>query len=364
MKYEIAKPDLTGNEKKYIFEAIEKNEVSWHGKFCDLFEEGFAKRHGRKYGVGTTSGTTALALAVAALSIGEGDEVIVPEFTMVATAWAVTYNKATPVFVDCDDNLLIDADKIEAKITKRTKAIIPVHIFGRIANMDAIMKIAAKYNLRVIEDAALAHGHKPSGDIACYAFFANKILTSGEGGICITDNPYLEERLRYLKNMAFDPNHTFLHKELGFNYRLTNFQAAILCAQLERLDEFLAKRAQIEEWYDEAFKNIKQITIMPKRKMLWVYDILVPEEHKDDLMVYLKKNEIDTRHYFKPMSMQPMYYNGIHPAGIEKEYEKLNAHKFSKRGFYLPTYTSLTKEDVQHIAGKVADFFAAADRNR
>lgn len=352
---------MTGNEKKYILEAIEKNEISWRGSFCDRFETEFAKKHGRKYGVGTTSGTTALALAVAALSIGEGDEVIVPEFTMVATAWAVTYNKATPVFVDCGDDLLIDISKIEEKITKKTKAIIPVHIFGRCANMDAIMKIAAKYNLRMIEDAALAHGHKPKGDIACYAFFANKILTSGEGGVCITDNPYLEERLRYLKNMAFDPNHTFLHQELGFNYRLTNFQAAILCAQLERLDEFLAKRKQIEGWYDEALKDIKEVTIMPERDMLWVYDILVPEDTKQPLMDYLKENGIDTRNYFKPMSMQPMYYNQVHPAGINKVYELLRAYDFSKKGFYLPTYTSLTKEDVQHIAGKISEFYAAAN---
>lgn len=281
MKYPVANPELSGNEKKYLLEAIDKNEISWRGKFCDRFETEFAERHGAKYGVGATSGTTALTLAVAALSIGEGDEVIVPEFTMVATAWAVTHNHATPVFVDCDPtDLTIDITKIEEKITKNTKAIMPVHVFGRRCNMDAVMRIAAKHNLRVIEDAALAHGMPIVGDIACYAFFANKILTSGEGGVCITNNPYLEERMRYLKNMAFDKDHTFLHQEVGFNFRLTNFQAAILCAQLEQLDEKLEKRKQIEDWYDEAFKDMPGVKIMPKREMLWMYDIMVNSDAK------------------------------------------------------------------------------------
>src|SRR3990167_1340137 len=259
----VAKPNLKGNERKYLLEALDKNEISWRGSFVSEFEEKFSKRHGAKYGVGTTSGTTALTLAVAGLGIGEGDEVIVPEFTMVATAWAVSHNRATPVFVDCDDDLLIDVEKIEEKITPNTKAIIPVHIFGRRANTERCMEIARKHGLKVIEDAALAHGVPLAGDIACYAFFANKIMTAGEGGICITNDKNLEEEMRYLKNMAFDPKHTFLHKKLGFNFRITNFQCAILLGQLERLDEFLAKRKEIESWYDEELKDIPQLTLMP-----------------------------------------------------------------------------------------------------
>src|SRR3990167_6517809 len=192
----VANPDLTGNELKYLTEALQKNEISWRGKFVSDFEEKFSQRHSAGWGVCTTSGTTALTLAVAALGIGEGDEVIVPDFTMVATAWAVTYNRATPVFVDCDDKLLIDVNKIEEKITSRTKAIIPVHIFGRVANVDAVIVIAKKHGLKVIEDCALAHGVPLTGDIACYAFFANKIMTAGEGGICITNDKNLEEEMR------------------------------------------------------------------------------------------------------------------------------------------------------------------------
>ena len=349
-KYPVAKPQVDGNELKYLTEAIKKNEISWRGEFVDRFENNFAKRHDCKYGVATTSGTTALTLAVAALSIGEGDEVIVPEFTMVASAWAVTYNRAKPVFVDCGDDLLIDVKKIEEKITKKTKAIIPVHIFGRQCNMSEILRIAAKYNLRVIEDAALAHGMEIQGDIGCYAFFANKIMTAGEGGICITNNPYLEERLRYLKNMAFDENHTFLHQELGFNFRMTNFQAAVLTAQLERLDEFLEKRKQIEEWYNEELENIKEITVMPKRRLLWMYDILA--EKKDELVEFLTKEGIETRHFFKPMSMQPMYY--------DHTYTDLMAYVHSLRGLYLPTYTKLKEEDIKYICGKIKQFYANA----
>ena len=347
MKIPVARPQLDGNELKYVMDCIKSGWISWRGKYADRFEEEHAKRHGYKYGVATTSGTTALTLAIAALNIGEGDEVIVPEFTMVASAWAVTYNNAKPVFVDCDDNLLIDIDKIEEKITKRTKAIMPVSIFGRYVDTDRIKKLALKYNLKVVEDLALAHGLDAHGDIACYALFANKILTSGEGGICLTNDKDLAERLKYLKNMAFDPKHTFLHQELGFNFRLTNIQAAIACAQLERLDEFLIKRRQIEEWYNEGLESIPEITIMPERRMLWMYDVLA--ENKDELMEYLEENGIETRHFFKPMSQQPMYY--------DKVYKNLKATKFSERGFYLPTFTSLKKEEVEYICNKIEIFY-------
>ena len=345
--YPVAKPQLDGNELKYVTDCIKSGWISWRGKYADKFEEEHAKRHGYKYGVATTSGTTALTLAIATLNIGEGDEVIVPEFTMVASAWAVTYNRATPVFVDCDENLLIDIDKIEEKITDKTKAIMPVSIFGRYVDMDKINKIADKYNLKVVEDLALAHGLKASGDIACYALFANKILTSGEGGICLTNDKELAERLKYLKNMAFDPKHTFLHKELGFNFRLTNLQAAVALAQLERLDEFLAKRKQIEQWYNENLKDIKEIAIMPERILLWMYDVLA--ERKDELMEYLEENGIETRHFFKPMSRQPMYY--------DENYKELKASWFAKRGLYLPTYVSLEEEDVKNICKVIKLFY-------
>lgn len=347
-QYPVAKPDLAGgNELKYVTQAMEDNWITWRGEFATRFEEAYSKRHGYPYGIGCTSGTTALTLAVAALNIGEGDEVIVQEFTMVATPWSVTYNRAKPVFVDCDDRMTMDVDKIEEKITPRTKAIMPAHVFGRLCNMPAIQKIADRYGLKVIEDAALAGGTKASGDITCYSFFANKIMTSGEGGICLTKDERLAKRLEYLKNMAFDEKHTFLHKELGFNFRMTSLHAACALGQLERLDEFLAKRKLIEQWYTEELSKIPQLTLAPKRDFLWMFDVFA--ERKDELVEYLDKNGVETRHLFKPMSMQPMYYDPNH--------KKTKAYQFSQKGLYLPTYTLLTHEDVIDICGRIREFY-------
>jgi len=347
-KYPVAKPQLDGNELKYLTEAIKGGWVSLHGSFIKRFEEEHAERHGYKYGVTCTSGTAALTLAVAALNIHEGHEVIVPEFTMVATAWSITYNRAKPVFVDCDDKLLIDVEQIESKITKRTKAIMPVNVFGRQCDMKRIKEIADKYKLYIIEDSALTHGINAQGTITCYALFANKILTSGEGGICLTNDEKLAERMKYLRNMAFDEKHTFFHKELGFNFRMTNLQAAVATAQLERLDEFLQKRKQIESWYSSKLCHISQITLMPARKVVWVYDILA--EDKVGLMEYLEEQGIETRNFFKPMSMQPMYLN-------DNDYHDLKAYDFSKKGLYLPVYTKLEQPDIQYICGKIRDYY-------
>jgi len=214
--------------------------------------------------------------------------------------------------------------------------------------MPVIQEIADKYNLKIVEDSALAHGMKAQGDITCYAFFANKILTSGEGGICLTQDKDLAERMKYLRNMAFDEKHTFLHQELGFNFRYTNIQAAVAYAQFERLDEFLEKRKQIESWYNQELKDIPQVTLMPERKLLWMYDLLA--EDKIGLIEYLEEQGIETRNFFKPMSMQPMYLN-------DEDYHELNAYEFSKNGLYLPTYTTLTQKDIQYICGKIRDYY-------
>lgn len=347
MKIPVAKPNLKGNELKYVIEAVKSGFISFHGRFVGDFEKLHAKRHGYKYGVATTSGTTALTLAVATLDVGEGDEVIVPEFTMIASAWPVTYNKGIPVFADCDDNLLIDVDEIEERITPKTKVIMPVWIYGREPDMKEIYRIAKDFNLKIIADMALAHGLKAHGDIACYALFGNKIITSGEGGICLTNDERLYTRLKYLRNMAFDPKHTFLHREIGFNFRYTSLQAAVALAQLERLDSFLVKRKQIEKWYDEELKDIPEITLMPERKVVWVYDILA--DKKQELMDYLEKAGIETRHFFKPMSMQKMYY--------DPDYRFLNAHRLSEKGFYLPVYVDLQQKSIKFIAKKIKQFY-------
>ena len=245
-KYSVAKPSLEGNELNYVNDAIKTGWISSQGGYVKRFEEAFAGWNNMNFGVACSSGTSALVLALRSLGIREGDEVIVPEFTMIASAWAVTYIGATPVFVDCKEDLNIDEEKIEEKITKKTKAIMPVHIYGRRCNMEKIMNIAYNYNLFVVEDSAEAHGVKPLGDIACFSLFANKIISSGEGGVCLTNSKRLAEQMIHLRSMAFRPGHNFLQKKLAYNFRMTNLQAAVALAQVERIDEFLEKRKKIE----------------------------------------------------------------------------------------------------------------------
>ncbi len=346
-KYPVAKPCLKGNELEYVTNAIRTGWISSQGGYVKRFEEAFAGWNNMNFGVACSSGTSALVLALRSLGITEGDEVIVPEFTMIASAWAVTYIGATPVFVDCKEDLNIDEEKIEEKITKKTKAIMPVHIYGRRCNMEKIMNIAYNYNLFVVEDSAEAHGVKPLGDIACFSLFANKIISSGEGGVCLTNNKRLAEQMIHLRSMAFTPEHDFFHKKLAYNFRMTNLQAAVALAQVERIDEFLEKRKKIEENYDEGLKEIKGITLMPKRNVLWMYDVLV--ENREELQAYLKQQGIETRKFFRPMSQQPMYFNG--------NWIELNAVKFSDSGIYLPTYVDLTSEDQDEISRKIKDFY-------
>jgi len=346
-KYPVAKPSLKGRELEYLTKAIQGGWISSQGPFIKEFEKEFAKFNEYKHGVACSSGTAALTLALRALGIGPGDEVIVPEFTMIATAWAVTYTGATPVFVDCKDDLNIDPDLIEEKITSKTKVIIPVHIYGRQCNMKKIMDIAYNYNLKVVEDSAEAHGVKPVGDIACFSLFANKIISAGEGGICVTNDEKLAMQMEHLRAMAFTPTHDFIHKKLAYNFRMTNLQAGVALAQLERIEEILEKRRKIEEFYNEKLKNIKGITLLPKRNVLWMYDILA--EDKENLQKYLEEQGIETRQFFKAMSQQPMYYNA--------NWKNLNATKYGYSGIYLPTYADLTEEDQEYIVSKIKEFY-------
>lgn len=352
-RYPVAQPDFSGKEKEYMDDVMKTGFVSSKGEYVEKLETLFAKFVGTKYAIAVNSGTSALTLGLAALGIGKGDEVIVPEFTMIASANAVVHVGAKPVFVDCDNTLNIDVKKIEEKITSKTKAIMPVHIYGRSANMYAIKKLAKKHKLFVIEDACEAHGATFSmqggskkvgsiGDVGCFSFYGNKIVTSGEGGIVVTDDKEIAERCRSLKSLAFDTKHTFLHKEIGWNFRMTNMQAAICCAQMERIQEFLSKRQMIQGWYDEFLKPFS--VERPKGSVLWMYDILVPEEHRDYLMMELETDEIESRYFFKPMSMQPPF---------KGKYEDLKAYDYSKRGLYLPAYVSLTYNDVLYICQKV-----------
>ena len=347
-EYQVSRPFVAGRELEYVSEAVSTGWISSQGPFVPRFEQAFAEYNGSAHGVACSSGTAALTLALRALGVGPGDEVIVPEFTMVATAWAVTYTGATPVFVDCGDDLNIDVGKIEAKITPRTRVIMPVHIYGRRCDMDAIMTIAYEYNLRVVEDSAEAHGVRPVADIAAFSLFANKIITSGEGGICLTDDPHLAEQMKHLRGMAFSKEHNFLHKKVAYNFRMTNMQAGVALAQTENLDEILARRAKIESYYDAGLAGIEGITRMPQRDVLWMYDLLAAR--REELREFLAAAGIETRLFFKPMSQQPMYLDPVWPT--------LNAHRFASAGLYLPTYTDLTETDQDNIIAKIREFYA------
>ncbi|WP_275465980.1 DegT/DnrJ/EryC1/StrS family aminotransferase [Streptomyces noursei] len=346
-QYPVSRPALNGRELEYLTATVEDGWISSQGPMVRRFEQAFADYNGTAHGVACSSGTTALTLALRALGVGPGDEVIVPEFTMVASAWAVTYTGATPVFVDCGDDLNIDVSRIEEKITSRTKVLMPVHVYGRRCDMDAIMDIAFQYNLKVVEDSAEAHGVRPTGDIACYSLFANKIITAGEGGICLTDDPKLADQIAHLRAMAFTKDHSFLHKKLAYNYRITAMQAAVALAQTERLDEILEVRRRIEKHYDEGLADVPGITLMPPRDVLWMYDLRA--ERRAELQAFLADHSIETRLFFKPMSRQPMYF--------DPDWPSLKASEFAEDGLYLPTHTDLSPADQDFIVSKIRAFY-------
>jgi perosamine synthetase len=346
LEYPVSRPHIAGREMEYVTEAVSTGWISSQGPFVGRFEKEFAAYNGVGHGVACSSGTAALTLALRALGVGPGDEVVVPEFTMIASAWAVTYTGATPVFVDCGDDLNIDVSRIEAAITPRTKAIMPVHVYGRRCDMDAVMALAYEYNLRVVEDSAEAHGVRPVGDIACFSLYGNKILTAGEGGVCVTDDARLARQMAHLRGMAFSEKHDFIHKKIAYNFRMTNLQAAVALAQLEQIDEILAARKRIEQYYDAGLSGIDGITRMPPRDVLWMYDLLA--EDRDGLMAHLRGDGIDTRYFFQPMSRQPMYH--------DPEWPSLNAARFARSGLYLPTYVGLTEQDQNRIIDSVRAF--------
>jgi perosamine synthetase len=350
-KIPVSKPSLTEKEHSYVSQALRTGWISSQGPLVKEFEQKFSEFSQAKHGVACSSGTSALTLALRALGIGPGDEVIVPEFTMIASAWAVTYTGATPVFVDCKDDLTIDENLIERKITPKTKAIMPVHIYGRSCNMDKIMEMAYEYNLKIVEDSAEAHGFPLRGDIACFSLFANKIISSGEGGICITNNKDLADQMHHLKAMAFNKEHTFLHKKIGYNFRMTNMQAAVALAQTERIQEILEKRSRIEEKYNSLLSGVEGIKVLPKRNVLWMYDLLA--EHRDELIKFLGENGIETRVFFQPMSKQPMYYN--------PNWKESKAAWYGEKGLYLPTFTDLSDEEIKFICSKISEFYSQKD---
>lgn len=354
----ISQPSITQKEIDYVTDAVKSGWVSSLGKYIDSFECEFAAFCGVKHAVSTANGTVAIQLALAALGIKEGDEVIVPDFSFIATANAVKHAGATPVFADIDPfSLCISVDEIRKKITSRTKAIMPVHIYGHPADMPAINALANDYNLFVIEDAAEAHGSAINekktgswGHCGTFSFYGNKNITCGEGGMITTNSDELNERLRFLRDHAMSKEKRYWHTEIGYNFRMTNLQAALGLAQLQRAEELIAKRIQIYNWYKKYLHNIDVVTL--NKTYPWAYNTYwlvcaelanYTEIKRTELMAKLKQAGIDTRPYFYPMSMMPMYEKTNNPV----------TYSIYMKGINLPTYFDLQEEEVKYICEKL-----------
>lgn len=358
----IASPDLSGNESAYVNECMESTWISSMGHFITDFEVAFSKVAGSRHAIATNNGTTALHLALIALGIGPGDEVIVPALTYIATANAVTYCGATPVFADVEpDTMNLDPADIEHRITERTKAIIPVHLYGHPADMSSIMLIADRHGLTVVEDAAEAHGAELEGrrvgslaHVGVFSFFGNKIITTGEGGAVTTDDDDLAERLRLLRGQGMDPNRRYWFEEVGFNYRMTNIAAAIGVAQLERFEQLLERRREIGSAYTRRLQAVKGLELPVQRpetrRVDWLYTILVSgfsTEQRNTLIEFLREDGIETRPVFYPLHLMPPYRT--EPAATFPVSERLGAE-----GISLPTHTLLTDDDLATVCDAVA----------
>ena len=363
----VCKPWLPGREKEYVNDTLNTNWISSAGKYIEKFEEEFSKFCGVKYGISCSSGFAALHLACAALGLKKGDEVIVPTFTMAACTNAIILTGAKPVLVDSDkETFCIDVNKIEEKITERTKAIMPVHIYGHSCDMDPILDLAKKYNLFIIEDVAEAHGGEYKGkklgsigNVGCFSFYANKILTTGEGGMCVTNNFGFSEKMRKLRNHAFEVPR-FIHNEIGFNYRLTNLQAAIGVAQVENVETLVEARRNVGIRYNKELSGIKGL-ILPVEKpyaknVYWMYGVVLSDDislTKEEVMQKLREEGIDTRSFFIPMHEQPAYVNKTIENSPDCSGNFEVAEKISKRGFYLPSSSNLTDEEIQFVCNKL-----------
>jgi perosamine synthetase len=358
----VAEPDLTGNEERYVLEALRSSWISSTGPFVQRFESEFAKLAGTRTSLGVVNGTMALHLALMTVDLRPGDEVLVPSLTYIATANAVRYCGAEPVFVDVDpETWCIDPARLENHITRRTKGIIPVHLYGHPADMDVINHIAATHGLWVVEDAAEAHmaryRGKPTGSLArigTFSFYGNKVLTSGEGGAITLDDPALEQRARVLRGQGVDPQRRYFFPITGYNYRLTNLASAILCAQIERAGEMVRRRRAIFKSYREHLQGVPGIGFQPvapwAEPAQWLFCITVEAQaygrSRDELMVRLAEQGIETRPFFVPIHRLPPYREESERRGEDLP----NTDRLGASGMNLPTFTRMTDEDVSRVA--------------
>jgi perosamine synthetase len=352
----IAHPWFAGNEKKYVNECLDDVWISSTGRFIGDFERAFAERVGCAHAVATNNGTTALHLALVALGIGPGDEVIVPTLTYIASANAVRYCGATPVFVDSEAGTWnLDPAKIAAKLSPRTRAIVVVHLYGHPADMDPIAALAEKHGLFVVEDAAEALGARyrdrlvgSLGDAATFSFFGNKVITTGEGGMVTTNDGALATKLRLYRGQGMDPARRYWFPVVGYNYRMTNVAAAIGLAQLEKFDDHIGARARVARWYDRALAGMRERLDPPPHQpwathSYWIYTIALREAaRRDGVMAAMAEQGVETRPVFYPMHVMPPYFE---PNGDYAVADRLGA-----AGISLPTHALLTESDVEFVA--------------
>lgn len=352
-------PEISGNEWKYVKDCLDTNWVSSAGSYVDRFENNFKEYMGSKSAVVTMNGTAALELALRTLGIGQGDEVIVSSMTFISPVNTIRYVGAEPIFVDiCKDTWVMDAEKIEEMITSKTKAIMPIHIYGNPVDIDKVMSIAKKYNLYVIEDATEALGSEYKnkkvgtiGDIGCFSFNGNKLITTGAGGMLITNNEKLGDRAKYLSTQTKTviPNGGFYHEEIGYNFRMPNILAAMGVAQLENIDGDVNLKRQHAAFYNEYLKEVTGIAIPIEKEYAknvhWLYSVVVEDDYKisrDELIEKLNENGVQSRPFFIPVHSMPPY----------KECrcgEMSVTDEISSRGINLPSSVTLSQENIKYI---------------
>jgi perosamine synthetase len=361
---------LDGNERKYLNQCIDTGWISSEGPFVRQFEEEFAARVGRKYGIAVSNGSVALDAAVVALGVGRGDEVIMPTFTIISCAAAVVRAGATPVLVDCDPfTWNMNVDDVKKRVTPRTKAIMVVHIFGLPADVDPVLNLAARHGIRIIEDAAEMHGQtykgRPCGsfgEISAFSFYPNKHVTTGEGGMIVTDDAELAEVCRGLRNLCFRAKKRFVHEQLGWNFRMSNLQAALGVAQLERLNEFVTRKRQMGKQYTELLSLVPGLQLPLSRtdyaeNIYWVYGLVIEETvpfDAEEAMRRLKEFGIDTRPFFWPMHEQPVFRK----MGLFAKESYPVAERMGRRGFYLPSGLGLTSCQITRVTESVRNVFS------
>lgn len=354
----VAEPEIGREELKNVVEAVESGWVSSKGPFVEEFERSFSKYIGVRNAVATSSGTTALHLSLVALGIGEGNNVLVPSLSFIAVANAVTYTGAEPIFVDSQSEYwCIDPSKIEEKIDSQTKAVIVVHLYGHPCDMDEIMRIAEDHKLHVIEDCAEAHGAEYKGRkvgsfgiTSCFSFFGNKIITTGEGGMCLTNNEELADKMRILSNYGMNPNKKYWHDIIGFNYRMTNLQAALGVAQLKKINRLITKKRQIATTYNKLLQDLSPVTPAPEspwaKSVYWLYSVLVTKALRDKVIEYLERKGIETRPFFYPLHTLPPYKRGlIFPV----------AEELSARGLNLPSGPQLSENQIEEVVESLSE---------